>query len=432
MAVRRRQIGVLGVSLAACGLAFGAGAAQADTVTFLPTGAEQTFTVPAGVTSVRAIAVGGRGGTGNGNPRAGGFGALAAADLPVTPGQVPYVEVGGNGGSLGAGGFNGGADGGISGGGAGGGASDVRSAPRAAGSSLLTRLITAAGGGGSGGGVGAGGTGDGAGGPADGDGKDSFGSSGGQKGTLSSGGAGGSGCETGGSGALGVGGRGGGMGMACGGFPEGGGGGGGGIYGGGGGASSSLGAGGGGGSSGFASSASNSSLALDNTGSPSITLEYTAPAGGGGGGGGGGGSTTPPPDTIKPKGSALRVSPAAFRPFRSGGPVAQAARGTAVSYQLSEAASVRFSVARALPGRRVAGRCVRPRPANVGRPRCTRYSKLRGGFTRASAAGSNGFRFTGRLRGRALRPGVYRLSGVPTDAAGNRGRRFSTKFTIRR
>ena len=93
-------------------------AARADVVTFLPTGAEQTFAVPAGVTSVHAIAVagkGGAGGTGGAPGGAGGFGALVSADLAVTPGQVLYIEVGGNGstGSTSASaGFNGGGGGG--------------------------------------------------------------------------------------------------------------------------------------------------------------------------------------------------------------------------------------------------------------------------------------------------------------------------------
>ncbi len=96
-------------------LTAGAGAAQAQTVTFLSTGAEQTFTVPEGVTSIQMVAIGGRGGDGTPSGStpggSGGFGAIVGADIAVTPGQILFVEVAGNGASAasgGAGGFNGG------------------------------------------------------------------------------------------------------------------------------------------------------------------------------------------------------------------------------------------------------------------------------------------------------------------------------------
>jgi Glycine rich protein len=421
-----------GTALAAALILCSAAPARAETATFLPTGAEQIFTVPAGVTSIHVIAVGGRGGADPLGGSVGGYGAVVSADLPVTPGQVLYVQVGANGGdgSL-VPSFNGGGAGGdaTSGGdgGAGGGASDVRTAPRAAGSSLLTRLITAAGGGGGGSGTSLEGDGGAAGAPG---GEGPSGSnSPGQPGTETAGGSGGnptSTCrgEDGGLGTGGAGGR-----PACVGVGAGaGGGGGGGIYGGGGGAASSSGAGGGGGSSGFGPSAVNTTVAIDNTASPSISISYTAPPSDGGG------NPPPAPDTTAPTGASLTMLPSAFRPLGRGGAVAPgAARGTRVSYTLSEAASVRFTVARALPGRRVGRRCVRPTRANAKRRHCTRFRTVSGSFTRAvRPAGTDAFRFSGRLRGRALRPGRYRMTGVPTDVAGNRGRRFSARFTILR
>jgi Glycine rich protein len=145
-----------------------AGTARADFVAFGPTGAEQQFIVPAGVTSIRVIAVGAEGGgstsSAGGAGGVGGSGATAAADLPVTPGEVLYVEVGTNGtrstaNAPGLGGFNGGADGGAGtgttefGGSGGGGATDLRTLPRTTTGSLTTRLIIAGGGGGGGGGT---------------------------------------------------------------------------------------------------------------------------------------------------------------------------------------------------------------------------------------------------------------------------------------
>ncbi len=87
--------------------------AQATSQTFNYTGAEQTFTVPVGVSSVQIVAIGGSGGA---SGVAGGVAANVTADLSVTPGQTLYVEVGGdgdNGGAVGGvGGFNGGGAGG--------------------------------------------------------------------------------------------------------------------------------------------------------------------------------------------------------------------------------------------------------------------------------------------------------------------------------
>lgn len=75
----------LGLLSAVCIAVAAPAAASADTQRFNYTGSEQTFTVPAGVTSVHVVATGGKGGSdGNGGP-AGGFGAQAAADLAVTP-----------------------------------------------------------------------------------------------------------------------------------------------------------------------------------------------------------------------------------------------------------------------------------------------------------------------------------------------------------
>ena len=113
----------------------------------------------------------------------------------------------------------------------------------------------------------------------------------------------------------------------------------------------------------------------------------------------------------------LALSPHAF-PAAPSGPSARAAKrryGTKVSYSLNEAASVRFGVVHIVAGRRAAtGRCVKPTAANRKAHRCTRRIPLNGGFTRAGTAGANGFRFTGRLGGRTLAPGSYRLAGTPT------------------
>jgi hypothetical protein len=144
----------------------------------------------------------------------------------------------------------------------------------------------------------------------------------------------------------------------------------------------------------------------------------------GGGGGGGGGA-----DTTDPQASALRLDPARFRAAARGSSIA-ARTGATVSYRLSEPASVLFRVERRAAGRRVGKRCVKPNRSNRRRKRCTRWLRQRGSFTHSGQAGANSFRFTGRLRGRKLRPGRYRLVGLPTDLAGNSGAAIRATFRI--
>jgi hypothetical protein len=125
----------------------------------------------------------------------------------------------------------------------------------------------------------------------------------------------------------------------------------------------------------------------------------------------------------------LVASPRRFEAANVGGSVI-ARVGTRITYTLSEPASVSFTVQRARLGRRVGRRCVRPTTRNRRRRRCTRYVALAGGFSHDGNLGPNSFAFSGRVGGRALRPGRYRLVGVATDVAGLQSAPRFTSFTI--
>jgi hypothetical protein len=127
--------------------------------------------------------------------------------------------------------------------------------------------------------------------------------------------------------------------------------------------------------------------------------------------------------------ASVVLSPTVFEAANIGGPIATAAVGTNVVYELSEAAATTFSVERAARGFKKGRRCVGKRPRGKAR-RCTRYVRLRGSFAHGGAAGFNRFRFTGRLRGRSLRPGSYRLVAVARDAAGNHSAAKRKRFKI--
>jgi hypothetical protein len=114
---------------------------------------------------------------------------------------------------------------------------------------------------------------------------------------------------------------------------------------------------------------------------------------------------------------SLKLSPSSFRAASSGGAVASAKKrskgpvGTTVTYSLSLAGPVDFTVEQLTTGRRVGKRCVKQTPANKGKKKCDLAKPLKGGFSDVGAAGQNRFKFTGRLGSKALKPGRYRLAG---------------------
>jgi len=102
----------------------------------------------------------------------------------------------------------------------------------------------------------------------------------------------------------------------------------------------------------------------------------------------------------RPVVTAFSVRPHAFRALRIGRRGAHVQRrraGARVTFRLSAAASAHFGVERLRRGGRV--------------------TRLRGGFSVASHAGLNAFRFNGRLAGRRLHAGRYRLVLVAVGRA---------------
>ena len=141
---------------------------------------------------------------------------------------------------------------------------------------------------------------------------------------------------------------------------------------------------------------------------------------------------TPTTDITAPKITVLRLSRTTFRAARSG-PAFRAAAvpvGAKVSFTLSEAGTVRFTIERSTSGRRVNGRCVKPTSRNRARPSCRRWVAQKGSFTVKGKRGSNRIELRGRIGGRTLAPGSYRLVARETDAAGNPSGVKRTAFRI--
>ena len=116
----------------------------------------------------------------------------------------------------------------------------------------------------------------------------------------------------------------------------------------------------------------------------------------------------------------LKITPSTITAARKGPTVTAARRsrpGAIVSYTDTQPARTTFTVQRPERGRVHGGKCLRPSRRNRNGKRCTRYLGI-GSFTHTDTAGANKLRFTGRIRGRRLAVGSYRLRAVPQNAAG--------------
>ncbi len=103
-------------------------------------------------------------------------------------------------------------------------------------------------------------------------------------------------------------------------------------------------------------------------------------------------------------------------------------QGTVFSFRLDQAATVKLAIQANLAGRRVGGRCVAASTALRHKPSCTRTLTV-ATLTRTAHAALNKVTFSGRISGRALKPGGYRAVFTAIDAAGSASPK-TLSFTI--
>jgi hypothetical protein len=127
------------------------------------------------------------------------------------------------------------------------------------------------------------------------------------------------------------------------------------------------------------------------------------------------GPPLPPPVTAELR--SLVLSPTAFRASNLGGAIASRAKkrpapvGSKVTYALSAAGTVSFTVERKLVGRQVGRKCVPKTRANATKKKCALFKPVKGPFSAAGTSGLNRFTFSGRVGNKSLKPGPYRLVG---------------------
>ncbi len=104
--------------------------------------------------------------------------------------------------------------------------------------------------------------------------------------------------------------------------------------------------------------------------------------------------------------------------------------GTTFRFRLNRAAQVRLSFERILDGRRAGKKCAKPTKQNRKRAKCQRFQN-RGTLRVDGKAGSNSVSFRGRVGGRTLPTGRYRVR-VTASADGKTSRTSTRTFTIGR
>jgi 6-phosphogluconolactonase (cycloisomerase 2 family) len=94
-------------------------------------------------------------------------------------------------------------------------------------------------------------------------------------------------------------------------------------------------------------------------------------------------------------------------------------KGLTVGFRISETATAKVAVERKSAGRRVNKRCVKPKRANRGKPKCDRYSSVLARAVKAKQAGPVSLKL-GKKAVKRLKPGSYRVAITARDTTGKR------------
>ncbi len=143
------------------------------------------------------------------------------------------------------------------------------------------------------------------------------------------------------------------------------------------------------------------------------------------------GNPVPPVVTTPTRRPALRITSLKVRPKR----FAVTRRGHAkkrarVSWRLSEAATMRLSVERIAKGRKVARACVPKTQRNRKHRACSRFLSV-ATITTSGRRRAGSVRLGGRLAGRRLKPGSYRILATATSRDGRASAPVGVRFAVK-
>ncbi len=150
------------------------------------------------------------------------------------------------------------------------------------------------------------------------------------------------------------------------------------------------------------------------------------------GGGGGAAPSSVPPDFSRVWGSHKKFVPASWStPLLAVAKGAAAPKGTVFNYILDKPGTVKIAITQATKGRRAGKKCVPPSRRNAGKRPCRRTVTVVT-LTRVSHAGVNHVPFSGRIRGKALKPGSYKAVFTALAQTGSATKTQSYGFRIAR
>ena len=138
-----------------------------------------------------------------------------------------------------------------------------------------------------------------------------------------------------------------------------------------------------------------------------------------------------PRDTTRPRITQVDVSPRRWKRGRSLPQASAMPTGTTIRWRMNETARVTLTFQRSRPGRRLGGRCLKPTRRLALRPRCARVRSVAALTVFSGHPGINRLRFRGRLPGKILGLGTYRVALEARDGGGNVSTtRYSRTFEI--
>jgi streptogramin lyase len=130
----------------------------------------------------------------------------------------------------------------------------------------------------------------------------------------------------------------------------------------------------------------------------------------------------PPVDKTAPSLSRLSISPKRFYAGQ---------KSVKITFSLSEKAAVSLRFEHGSSGRSVGGKCVKATHANRHHTSCTRFATTGPRLDVDGKAGANAVTFSGRIAGKTLATGTYKLAASAVDAALNHGKTVeSSSFTV--